>query len=297
VWAKDKSRREQRLEHIRQELAKGKDQAHRQWYVNGQGQTMVVIPGPVEFQMGSPSTERGRYDSETLHRRRIGRTFALAVTPVTVEQFLRFREDYNYRREAPTVDCPVNNMSWQDAAAYCNWLSEQEDIGQDQWCYEPNAQGQYAQGMKLKANYLSLTGYRLPTEAEWEYACRAGAKTSRYYGESEELLGKYGVYGGNSGGRRWPVGSLKPNDLGLFDMHGNLWCWCQDRRKDYARDQDREPIEDNEDIIDVNYEESRILRGGAFVNTAPIVRSALRYSYAPAGRSDYFGFRLARTFR
>src|SRR5262249_54429099 len=154
---------------------------------------------------------------------------AIAAKPVTVEQFLKFRDDHNYRRQvAPTVDCPVNSTSWYDAAAYCNWLSVREGLGQDQWCYEPNAHGQYAQGMKLKANYLSLAGYRLPTEAEWEYACRAGVETNRYYGESEELLGKYGVYSGNSRDHRsWPVGSLKPNDLGLFDMHGNLWCWCQ----------------------------------------------------------------------
>ncbi len=75
----------------------------------------------------------------------------------------------------------------------------------------------------MKENYLSLTGYRLPTEAEMEYACRAGAVTSRYYGETEELLAKYGWYLQNSKERTWPVGSKKPNDLGLFDMHGNVY--------------------------------------------------------------------------
>jgi hypothetical protein len=128
---------------------------------------------------------------------------------VTVDLFQQFRADHYYlRRIAPTVDCPVYYTTWYLAAEYCNWLSAQEGIGQDQWCYEPNLQGQYSQGMKLKANYLSLTGYRLPTEAEWEYACRARAETSRYYGESTVLLGKYGVYLGNSGGGCWPVGSL-----------------------------------------------------------------------------------------
>jgi formylglycine-generating enzyme required for sulfatase activity len=150
--------------------------------------------------------------------------------------------------------------------------------------------------MKLKANYLHLTGYRLPTEAEMEYACRAEAVTSRYYGESVELLGKYGWYIGNSGGRSRPVGSLKPNDFGLFDMHGNVWCWCQERWKDYAQAQGGKPTEDIEDILDVKDGESRVLRRGSFFVGALGVRSAERAYDVPAGRHGDFGFRPARTF-
>ena len=120
-------------------------------------------------------------------------------------------------------------MTWYEAAAYCNWLSEQEGIPKQQWCYEPNDSGEYGEGMKPAADFLDRTGYRLPTEAEWEYACRAGAATSRYYGRSEELLVRYAWYSVNSKERTWPVGSLRPNDLGLFDMHGNVWNWCQDQ--------------------------------------------------------------------
>src|SRR5262249_29326460 len=113
-------------------------------------------------------------------------------------------------------------------------LSKKEGLPEDQWCYLPNKNGGLAHGMQLAPDYLQRTGYRLPTEAEWEYACRAGAVTSRYYGESEELLEKYAWYGKNSAQRTWPVGILKPNDFGLFDMHGQVDVWCQDEYKDYG---------------------------------------------------------------
>ena len=86
----------------------------------------------------------------------------------------------------------------------------------------------YAEGMTIPADVLQRTGYRLPTEAEWEYACRAGAVTSRYYGHSIDLLDAYAWYQANSKDHAWPCGSLFPNDLGLFDMLGNVYEWCQD---------------------------------------------------------------------
>ena len=111
---------------------------------------------------------------------------------------------------------------------YCNWLSEQEGLPKDQWCYLPNEAGAYAEGMTIPADVLERTGYRLPTEAEWEYACRSGTVTSRYYGQSIELLDTYAWYQANSKEHAWSCGSLLPNDLGLFDMLGNEYEWVQD---------------------------------------------------------------------
>src|SRR5262249_4208262 len=157
------------LKDIGKALAKDKEKTPPQWYVNTQGQTFVVIPGPVEFTMGSPPTEKDRQGNETQHQQRIGRTFALATTPVTKEQFLRFQPNFGHNRmmRSPEPTCPIGDVLWYEAAAYCNWLSKEEGIPEDQWCYEIKGNA-----VKLRANYLSLSGYRLPTEAEMEYATR-----------------------------------------------------------------------------------------------------------------------------
>ena len=248
-------------------------------------------PGPVEFVMGSPPTEAGRHDDEIQHKKRIGRTFALAAKPVTVEQFRQFEKGY-----APpavytgTAEFPVVGISWYMAAKYCNWLSKEEGIPEDQWCYEINGDE-----IKLKSNYLSLTGYRLPTESEMEYATRAGAVTSGYYGETDELLPKYAWYNKNSKERTWPVGSLKPNDLGLFDVQGNVFTWCQESFKPYPSVKGEESAEDQEDGLVVSSAVGRVLRGGSFDAQASYVRSASRISNVPAFRAYDFGFRPART--
>ena len=132
-------------------------------------------------------------------------------------------------RYSPDPKGPMNHVSWYHAAAYCNWLSQQEGLPKDQWCYLPNEQKKYDKGMKVPADFLQRKGYRLPTEVEWEYASRAAAMTSRHYGLSVDLLEQYARYQANSHNHAWPCGSLMPNDLGLFDTLGNVYEWCQER--------------------------------------------------------------------
>jgi formylglycine-generating enzyme required for sulfatase activity len=308
-WAKDEHLRHQKLAGIAQELAKDQDKAGAAWYVNGQGQTMVVIPGPVQFLMGSPTAEAGREgetegNGEMPRRRRIGRTFVLAAKEVTIEEFRkcpRFKDFACNKTFSPTPGHPVNKVSWYEAAEYCNWLSQQEGIAEDQWCYLPNQDGKFAAGMRMRPNYLSLAGYRLPTEAEWEFACRAGALTSRSYGETEELLARYAWYAKNSQDRGMlPPGSLKPNDLGLFDLCGNALEWCQDGEFSAPQPPQVQPAEDDENPTDataIANEPKRALRGGSFGYQALFVRTAFRYWYPPAYHLNFIGFRPARTFR
>jgi formylglycine-generating enzyme required for sulfatase activity len=290
-WANNQEGQQKRRESIKESLAKGKAKAPPQWYVNGQGQTMVVIPGPVEFVMGSPPTaERQQHKVELQHKRQIHQTYAIAAKPVTVEQYRQYSKGYElfdvYTRMA---DMPVVGINWYMAAAYCNWLSKEEGIPEGQWCYE--IEGPVT---KLKEKYLSLSGYRLPTEAEMEYATRAGALTSRYYGETEELLPRYAWYLKNSQERTWPVGTLKPNDLGLFDTQGNVCTWCQERYRVYA--QGDTASDDNGQQVVISGTADRVLRGGSFSYRGSNVRSARRFAAVPASRDDSFGFRLAKTF-
>jgi eukaryotic-like serine/threonine-protein kinase len=291
-WQPQKS-----VQEIDQGLATGKVDTHRQWYVTArQGHTLAVIPGPVEFTMGSPEHEPHRRPTEKLHGRHIPRSFAIATKEVTVRQFREFlKANPEVIHEGGTTeepdDNPVVGVTWFAAAQYCRWLSEQEGIREEERCYPTIAK--IKDGMRLPQGYLAQTGYRLPTEAEWEYACRAGAVTSRPYGSADALLDRYARHDRNGNDRAGPVGSLKPNDLGMFDMLGNAWEWCHDALGEYPTG----PAQDREELGAVLVEKQRVLRGGGFFSAPGELRAAHRIGFHPQLSFSQAGFRVARTWR
>jgi formylglycine-generating enzyme required for sulfatase activity len=309
-WTLRRWKQQKKLDVLDAELMNLKDRGERRWYVNTQKQTYAAIEGPVEFLMGSPPTEKERTaPNEDARRMRIPRRFAISAKEVTVEQFQRFVRlgnitDKRYHLEASEIrrysvepGGPWVFCDWYLAAHYCNWLSEQEGLSREEWCYLPNEAGAYAEGMSIPAGVLNRTGYRLPTEAEWEYACRAGAVTSRYHGNSIELLGAYARYGVKTKGHAGACGSLLPNDLGLYDMLGNMWEWCQDDWN-APRSLNRAIYDDTLTLAQLIVEKNpRVLRGGAFGLYPENVRSATRNRLAPSYRDAPFGFRPARTYR
>lgn len=166
--------------------------------MDSHGHTLSVIPGPVVFHMGSlPHTLDRSNQREMRHKKRIGRSFAVATREVTVEQYLRFvpNSAFSYD-QSRTEECSINGTDWLDAAKYCRLLSEAEGIPESEMCFPPVDEIRI--GMQLPDDYLKRTGYRLPTESEWEFCCRAGRETECYFGQTELLLDKHAWTNRNS---------------------------------------------------------------------------------------------------
>jgi formylglycine-generating enzyme required for sulfatase activity len=233
------------------------------------GPVMVVIPGG-RFQMGSPVTESERKNDEPPHEVEVA-VFAISKYEVTFEDYDRFAEATG--REKPSDEGwgrgrrPVINVTWNDAVAYAQWLSQQ--TGQT---------------------------YRLLTEAEWEYACRAGTTTPFYFGETistdqANYDGNYSYGNGRKGidrQRTVEVGQFPANAWGLHDMHGNVWEWtCSIYDQDYGGSEQR--------CAEPGMRRPRVLRGGAWRLKPLWLRCAARYDRYPGGRYPGGGVRLART--
>ena len=157
------------------------------------------------------------------------------------------------------------NVSWEDAQAYADWLNKK--TGKE---------------------------FRLPSEAEWEYACRAGTRTRFYTGDSDKDLDRAGWYRSNSGNKTHPVGEKAPNVWGLYDMHGNVWEWVEDDWQGSYSSYNGAP-DDGRAWVENSRGSYRVLRGGSWFNAAQDCRSAMRYSFAPGYRDGGVGFRLSRS--
>ncbi|MCP4786127.1 MAG: SUMF1/EgtB/PvdO family nonheme iron enzyme [Fuerstiella sp.] len=241
-------------------------QNNRLWYVNSQGQTMAVF-----YDVGVSSN-----DKQVKH-------FAISNCEVTFAEYKHFlRASRIVVPLPPNHDRPVHRVNWFQAAAYCNWLSQQDGISRDQWVYEPSDRNSYGDGMKIKPDYADLIGYRLPTGAEWEYACRAGAIGTYSFGEPQSLLQNYSQYIANAGGHSRRVGSLLPNEAGLFDMQGNVWEWTLDPTVG--------------EMSPVKATTARVLRGGAFYLDENVTLPGSLTNYVPAMEISNIGFRIARTW-
>lgn len=213
----------------------------------------ALIPAGT-FMMGSATTEVDRHDNEgPQHRVTLSRPFFLGIVPITVGIYRKFDPDFEVGSDENE---PVTRVSWYAANAFGRWLGQ------------------------------VYPGATLPTEAQWEYACRGGTTTRFWSGDDDRDLDRVGWFSGNSGGRRHPVAGKPANPFGLFDMHGNVWEWCSDFWGPY-------PSEESVDSNGSATGELRVMRGGSAWSDARRARSACRSGGGPANRSVSLGFRVA----
>ncbi|MFH1719801.1 MAG: formylglycine-generating enzyme family protein [Planctomycetota bacterium] len=236
------------------------------------GVEVVLLPGG-RFTMGDE-----REIDATPHEVIVS-SFYMDKFLVTQDEYQRVMENNPSRWKGG--DNPVEQVRWSDAARYCNARSEQEEL---QPCYD-------LQTWKCNSE---ANGYRLPTEAEWEYACRAGTKTAYFFGDDPSKLADYAWFEKNSGSKPRPVGQKPPNPWGLCDMHGNVWEWCNDFYKvDYYQESPGENPRGPETG------ETKVVRGGAWKFSAESCRCGYRYNENPGYADvcfgyDIYGFRCVR---
>jgi serine/threonine protein kinase/formylglycine-generating enzyme required for sulfatase activity len=302
-WVLSQYPLQQELLRIERDLRSAEPSGGRKWYINGQGITLAVIPGPTEFLMGDTGAPQPSAENRRLQRHWIPRRYCIAAEETTVGQFEPFLADspsiaarYSRAAQGPR-QMPQTNVSWYDCAAFCNWLSEQEGLPPDQCCYEPNSEGQYQAGMRLVPDFLDRAGYRLPTEAEWEFACRCGSITACFFGGDTSYLNDYAVTAEVSLRSPLVVGTRKPNGLGLFDTYGNVSEWCHDTRSSLSGSRIGTPIQTvGNDQQLVRDTQPRILRGGSCWDAPAVLHSSAWQQAAPGEQKPSYGFRVARSY-
>ena len=207
------------------------------------------------FTMGDASGD----DDETPHEVTLTKPFKMGVHEVTQAQYEQLMG--TNPSEFKGAENPVERVSWEDAVEFCRRLSE------------------------LPAEKEAGHVYRLPTEAEWEYACRAGTTTNFGFGDDDSNLDDYAWFRENSAEKTHPVGGKKPNAWGLYGMHGNVGEWCQDWKEDYPEGAVTDPMGPASG-------QYRVIRGGSWVNTADYCRSATRFGGKLSYSVNGLGFRV-----
>ena len=254
--------------------------------------TFVVFQ-PREFAMGSPDEEPGRESDEMQHQVTLTRPIAVCDRELTWAQWMpregTGRRDAYKRQFSRTLgdNDPVFGVDWFDAVSYCHWLGKQAGLSKDEQCYEdPSSLPKVVQGKP--ANWrlrLEGAGFRLATEAEWEFVCRSGTGTAYSFGHDADLLAQYAWFLKNSGDWLHPTGQLRPNPRGLFDIHGNLYEWCHDWFGPELSDATNPKGADTGS--------RRGYRGGSWSDAAWSCRSSYRCGDDPTLRYFSLGFRLA----
>ena len=253
------------------------------------------------FTMGSPSSELGHDEEENDHEVTLTGGYYIGVTEVTQGEFESFME-YAPFAYSGCADCPAESINWYEAAAFANAVSTAAGLDP---CYDCSGKKSVVT-CELDSDYptpYDCVGYRLPTEAEWEFAARAGTESAFSNGgnlvegtqaecsdvtlDNKTLLGDIAVYCGNDPGQTAEVAGKAPNSWGLYDVHGNVWEWCQDWYDSYGGDE--------KDPWGPAKGDKRVGRGGAWGNFPMLLRSANRNDFGADGTADNVGLRLARS--